>query len=210
MQKFVRALMIASLAAMVSPSDGTAQSGDGTVARASRAKPLPGDRIFVHILREPLMSDTVTVSERGDAAFPKLGVLPVSSWSIVQLSDTLRSRYAEYLRTPELEILVLRRVVVDGEIAKPNVYLVDVSATVSDVIARAGGFTPSANRNSIRLVRGDSTRRIRGGDLGRTMNYELQSGDQVIVGRRNWLTLNALPAVSTLAVMASVLIALRR
>lgn len=209
MLKLARVLAFAGLAGVGLPGRAAGQADGGAVARAANARPLPGDRIFLHILREPLLSDTVTVSERGEAAFPKLGVLPVTSWSIAQLNDTLRARYTEYLRTPELEVVVLRKVVVNGEVMKPDVYLVDVSATLSDAIARAGGFTPSANRNDIRVIREGTTRRVSGWERGSTADLDLRSGDEIVVGRRAWLVLNVLPAISTVALITSILIALR-
>ena len=35
------------------------------------------------------------------------------------------------------------------------------------------------------------------------------SGDEVVVGRRHWLAINALPAVSTLAVVGSLILAIQ-
>jgi len=210
-------LKLARVAALGSALVGCAKPGvygvqdqGQALARSVAAKPAPGDRIFVHILREPLLSDTVTVDERGDAAFPKLGTLGVGAMTVGQLSDTLKRRYSEYLRTPELEVVVLRRVIVHGEVAKPNVYLVPVSSTVADAIATAGGFTEAAKRNSIHLIRAGKRSAIPTWDQGLAGSTALLSGDELIVGRRNWLSLNILPAVSTIALIASVAIAARR
>lgn len=186
-----------------------AQDRTDAVTRAAQARPLPGDRIFVHILRERLLSDTVTVDDRGRAAFPKLGVIDVSSMSVAQLGDSLRTRYAEYLRTPELEIVVLRRVAVHGEVQRPGVYLVEVSTTLPDIIARAGGFTEAAKRSSIRLARDGEVRDLEWGSASLTA-AELHSGDQVVVGRRSWLSLNALSVVSSVALIGSIVVAATR
>ena len=186
-----------------------AQGQADALQRAAQAHPMPGDRIFLHILREPLLSDTVTVNERGDAAFPKLGTIRVGALSIAALNDSLRARYAEFLRTPELEIVVLRRVIVNGEVTKPNVYLVPLSSTVSDLIAMAGGFTEAAKRSRIHVVRGGERQQIEKWDGGTAVATELLSGDVLIVGRKNWLALNALSAVSTIVLLASIIIAAR-
>src|SRR6185437_126831 len=83
---------------------------------ASAAHPEPGDRLVVHVLGEPLLSDTVTVNERGQVPLAKIGVISVSPLSISEVEDTLRSRYASYLRTPAIEVMVLRRVTVGGQV----------------------------------------------------------------------------------------------
>ena len=170
----------------------------------------PGDRIALHFLRERELSESLTVNERGEAAFPKLGVIRVDSMTIAQLQDTLRARYAEYMRMPELEILVLRRVTVNGEVRIPNVYLVDGTSTVRDVIARAGGITDAGNRDGVEIVRGSRRIPVRGWDRGDGQQFDLESGDQITVSRKNWLTLNALPVVSTAVLVASFVIQITR
>lgn len=192
----------------------SAQDGSGGALspseRAAQAMPQPGDRIFVHFLRDRELSDTVTVNERGQAAFPKLGLLMVGDMTIAKLTDSLRVRYAEYLRTPELEIMVLRRVVVNGEVRAPNVYTVDIASTVADVIARAGGFTDAANRDKITLVRNGESNPVHGWDSGGAALLELQSGDEILVGRKNWFLLNVLPTISTAVIVASLIISVSR
>src|SRR5204862_36777 len=79
-----------------------------------------------------------------------------------QLQDTLRTRYSEFLRDPELEVAVLRRVVVNGEVKVPNVYLVDVSSTVRDVIAKAGGLTESGSASRVSIVRDGKRLSVKG------------------------------------------------
>ena len=189
----------------------TRASGQGSAAqRAAQTHLQAGDRIWVHFQREPTLSDTAIVNERGEAAFPKLGILPVGALTIAALEDTLRTRYAVYLRNPELQVLVLRRVVVNGEVRVPNVYMMDVSSTVADAIARAGGFTDNANRGRINLVRDGKADRVESWDRGGARALELQSGDEIVVGRRSWWVINALPALSTATIVASLIISVAR
>jgi protein involved in polysaccharide export with SLBB domain len=180
------------------------------VTRASASRLEPGDRIVVHVLREPLLSDTVMVSEKSEAAFAKLGVINVGAFSIGQLQDTLRAEYSKYLRNPAIEIVVLRRVAVNGEVKNPDVYLIDVSTTLRDVIARAGGITETGDRKKVDVVRGSNRVRIKGWEADQGSAGDLRSGDQVIVGRKSWWVLNALPAVSTTVVIASLLLTISR
>src|SRR5687767_6934388 len=99
-----------------------AQEGNDSAARRTAQTRLKvGDKILLHFLRERQLSESLTVSERGDAVFPKLGLLRVDRFTIGELQDTLRVRYGEYMRSPEFEVLVLRRVTVNGEVRIPNV-----------------------------------------------------------------------------------------
>jgi protein involved in polysaccharide export with SLBB domain len=97
-------------------------------------------------------------------------------------------------------------VVVNGEVRVPNVYMVDVASTVRDVIARAGGVTESGNRNNVVIIRGGERIKAKGWDGANAPITDVQSGDQIIVGRKNWLIMNALPVISTGVLVASFVI----
>jgi len=206
----VRLLLVtAFLVTAFVPGASAQESVEGAAKRVSAMRVRSGDQVALHFLREPQLSGAVTVNERGDADFPKLGTLRVDSMTIGQLQDTLRVRYSEYLRSPELEVLVLRRVVVNGEVRIPNVYMVDASSTVRDVIAKAGGVTENGNRNNVVVVRGSERIKAKGWDMGIGL-ADLESGDQVIVGRKNWLVINALPAISTAVLLGSFVFTIAR
>jgi protein involved in polysaccharide export with SLBB domain len=188
-----------------------AQDGVEDAARRTATSRLkPGDQIALHFLRDRDLSQTVTVNERGEAVFPKLGTLTVSQMSIAQLNDTLRARYVEFLRAPEFEISVLRRVAVNGEVKVPNVYLVDASTMLRDVIARAGGLTENGNRSKVSIVRGGKKIAVRNWDQEGGLFTTLESGDQVLVGRKSWLVINALPVIATAVSVTSLAIAIHR
>jgi polysaccharide export outer membrane protein len=187
-------------------SPASAQDGVETAAkRAAAAKVKPGDQVALHFLRDPSLSATVTVNERGEAAFPKLGLMSVSQMSIAELQDTLRSRYAEYLRSPELEVAVLRRIVVNGEVKLPNVFQADGATTLRDLIARAGGITENGSRGKVWVIRDGVQIPAKGWESDQGISTNLQSGDQILVGRKNWLVINLLPVVSTGVLVAGLI-----
>lgn len=183
---------------------------DKPLLRAAAAHAEPGDRLVVHIVGEPLLSDTVTVNDHGEVPLPKIGVLNVSSFTISQLQDTLYARYGQFLRTPAIEFVLLRRISVVGEVIRPNVYFVDIAASTREVLARAGGFTENANRSSVAVVRHGERIEIPNWQNDDSRASDLRSGDQLTVGRKNWLALNLLQVVSTAVVVVSLVISLRR
>jgi polysaccharide export outer membrane protein len=150
------------------------------------------------------------VNERGEAVFPKLGTLYVTRVTIGGLQDTLRSRYGEFLRSPELEVTVLRRVVVIGEVRMPNIYMVDVTSSLRDAVARAGGLLETGNKNNVSIIRDGRASRVKNWDRVNGPETDLQSGDQIVVGRKSWLTLNALPVISTSVIVIGLIQSLRR
>jgi len=208
---FLFGALIAALASPLAPAAAQAgvQAGSPAVP-ASRAHPEPGDRLAVRVLGEPMLSDTVTVNERGEVPLAKIGVISVSPLSIAEVEDTLRARYASYLRTPAIEVTVLRRVTVSGEVPRANVYFVDVETSLRELIARAGGLTPDANPGKVYLIRNGVRTKIPHWDSDDSRAADLRSGDQIIVGRRSWLMLNAIPAVSAAAVVMGLILSLRK
>ena len=192
---------------------GVALSGqDGVAAvatRAARAMLRPGDQIELQFRRDRELNSSIMVNERGEAIFPKLGAVQVSAISIGALKDTLLSRYSVYLREPEMDVTVLRRVTVNGEVKLPNVYMVDLTSSVRDAIARAGGLLETARKGSVVIIRGNERIKVPNWDRSQGPETDLASGDQIIVGRKNWLVLNALPVISTSVIVIGLIRSLR-
>lgn len=187
-----------------------AQTTSPAVQRAASSALRPGDRIELQFRRDRELNSSVSVNERGEAVFPKLGIIDLTDVTIGALQDTLRTRYADFLRAPELEVTVLRRVVVNGEVRAPNIYMLDVaSSTVRDAIARAGGLLETANKNKVFIVRGDRRERVKNWESNQGPEADLMSGDQIVVGRKSWLVLNALPVISTSVIVIGLIRSLR-
>jgi protein involved in polysaccharide export with SLBB domain len=191
------------LGTAVSPGWSHAQhaaQGASASARAAAARPEPGDRLVLKVWREPLLRDTALIDERGEVILPKIGSIDVTGHTIATLQDTIRARYARYLRDPGIDVQVLRRVAVNGEVRRPNVYHLDLTMTLRDVIAHAGGITDNGNHKSVWLVRNGVRSRVANWDNDDTVASDLKSGDQVVVGRRSWIHQNAI-SVATVGVM---------
>lgn len=176
----------------------------------SSARIQPGDRIALKVWREPALSDTLTVDQNGMVVLPRLGPLSLARQTVGSLQDSLRVRYAEFLRNPSIEVTVLRRVGVHGEVKEPTLYWVDVTMTLRDLIALAGGLTEIANINNVVIVRGPTTRKVRDWEASGPLASDLLSGDQIVVGRTSWLSRNLLAAASTVGVVASIVITVFR
>jgi polysaccharide export outer membrane protein len=77
---------------------------------------------------------------------------------VPELSGILTARYAEYLREPEVSVIVksiaLVKVFVGGEVAQPGEQdNAGTASTLSQAIARAGGLKPSADEGRLFLIR---------------------------------------------------------
>lgn len=184
-------------ASMVAPPYVAAQ-------RASEVAVGIGDRIRVRVWREPTMSDDFTVDDRGTVTLARVGAVPVAGRSIAAVRDTLLARYAVYLKNPSIDVTVFRRVGVQGEVRAPNLYYVDATKSVREVVTEAGGPTENANRDHVSVVRDGRTLAVGRWRDGGPSGVELRSGDQVVVARRSWFSINALAIVGTLGVIVPV------
>jgi polysaccharide export outer membrane protein len=203
-------LLVLALAAVVCRPLAAQSAALPAFSRVAASHPQPGDRIVIHVVGEPNLSDTMMINEQGDAPFARLGVLHVTDLSIAALEDTLRARYAKFLRTPAIELAVLRRISVEGQVMRPDVYFIDVATTLREVIVRAGGMTEAANRSDVSIIRNGERVHVPNWQSSESVTSDLKSGDQVVVGRKSWLALNLIGAISAAGVITSIILAISR
>jgi protein involved in polysaccharide export with SLBB domain len=165
-----------------------------------------GDQVLIRIWRDADLSGTYTVDHNGNIVLPRLGVVSVSGRPADELQRWLRQEFEQFVPHPSIEITLLRRVGVHGEVRKPDLYMVDLTTTLRELIAQAGGLTEQADPNGIVIVRDGEQIRVGRYEAAQFMTAELQSGDQIVIGRRNWLLLNPLAIVSTATAVASLLL----
>jgi polysaccharide export outer membrane protein len=164
---------------------------------------LPGDVVRVQIWREEDLSGEFQVDEQGEVVLPLLGRKQVSGISQDKLRDQLTAEYGQYLVNTAVNVTLLRRVNVLGEVRIPGQYTVDATNSVADVIARAQGITSDGNAEDIVLIRGGQ--RLRAGLAGTQSLQEagIRSGDQIIVGKRGWMSRNFNAMASVISILAN-------
>ena len=150
----------------------------------------PGDMIRVWVWREKDYSGDFPVDGRGTVTLPVLGEISVSGHTAEQLTDTLREAYRKYLNNPSIDVTVLRRVVVQGEVVKPGLYPADATISIGELIALAGGVTPNGNRSRIELFRNGQVLVSGLGPGAVLQRSPIQSGDVIVVPQKSWFSRN--------------------
>lgn len=179
----------------------TASSEDAAVT----ASLLPGDVIRVAIWREEDLSGEYTVDEDGSVTLPLLGRRQVVGVDPETLRAQLTDEFADFLVNVAVNVTLLRRVVVLGEVRVPGQYTLDATQSVADLIARAQGITPDGNANDIRLIRDGQSYRA---DLSGSESIQeagIRSGDQIVVGKRSWWARNFPSLVGVASLVANVI-----
>lgn len=164
----------------------------------------PGDLVRLKIWREPDMSGDYRLDEHGVAVFPKVGPVPASRLSTDSLKTLLLSNYDRYLQSPAIEVTFLRRINVLGQVKTPGLYDIDLTMTVADVVAMAGGLTPDGNAKKIELLRPGQGGSIDISSESRLADSPLRSGDRLRVPQRGWLSRNGTVVAAGITAVAIV------
>lgn len=168
----------------------------------------PGDAVKVRIWQEPDLSGEFMVDQNGIIVFPLLGERQIEGVSPEEVKSSLTADYREYLENPSVEVTVLRRIAILGEVRNPSLYMVDPTVTLTDALALAGGIAPTGNKNDIRLVR-DGQVLIQSMDANQVIGATvIQSGDQVIVGQQGWARRNITFITAGLGAATSIVVAM--
>jgi protein involved in polysaccharide export with SLBB domain len=199
----------AVVAAMVAPVGAGAQ-GVAQSAVAASPRLAIGDRVIVRVWPEIKLSDTVVVDERGEINLRHVGSIGVLAFDYDRLRDTLRARYATFLRSPVIDVIAFRRITVNGAVGKPDVYMIDQTSTIRDVIARAGGIAPNGDLHKVEILRGGERIAAKNWDKPDAVAEPLRSGDVILVGRRPWWVENLGTITGVAGLTASIAFTLLR
>jgi len=154
------------------------------------------DDVFeVKVIGESDLSNAYRIATDGTIDFPYVGRVELAGLRPGQVQQLLTRKLQDgYLVSPQVLVMVKewnsRRISVLGQVNKPGKVDYFPRMTIMDAIAAAGGFTPVAAQNSVKLrrdVRGhaeSSTFRV--GDIseGRAPNVILLPRDVLFVEER--------------------------
>jgi polysaccharide biosynthesis/export protein len=180
----------------------------GVAAQAPMGQPSAfraGDAVRVTVWQYPDLSGTFDVADDGTIVHPIYQSIHLVSMTEAQAEAAIRTLLQRYEVDPQFVVEPLYRITVTGEVRSPNMYTVTTQATVLQAIAQAGGPTPLARVDRVRLMRA-------GGEIvvdltdpsGAQQQTRLRSGDQLIVdGRSSFWSETVQPVLSALGSVAS-------
>jgi polysaccharide export outer membrane protein len=148
--------------------------------------------VDVVVQGQDTMSGQFDIRPGGQLVIPLLGSVQAAGRKPEQLAADIARKLHGLLAKPQVTVVIAvrppRTVTVLGEVRNPGSYDSPRELGVLDAIARAGGLTPFADRDGVFVIRrGNPPQRIRFrfDDLatadGRSLDFELQDGDAVIV-----------------------------
>ena len=151
------------------------------------------DVLYIHVWKEEALTRQVQVRADGKISLPLIDEVQTSGLTPVQLKEKLTDMLKKYLDNPTVSVTVVEanssKVFVTGEVKTPGAFGLRRKTTVLQAIILAGGFTESADKARVTIIRkeGDQNKRIIVSYnqivSGKTLdsNIYLRSGDTIIV-----------------------------
>jgi polysaccharide biosynthesis/export protein len=171
----------------------TAGTGSAT-ARADESYALqPGDLLTISVWKEPELSSDILVRPDGGITMPLAGEVAAAGHTVEDVRVAIDQRLRKFIPDPSVTVIVKQtlgnQIFVIGKVNRPGQYPVNRPVDVMQALSMAGGTTPFAAVNDIRVLRRSGGQQItmpfRYGDIehGRDLqqNILLQSGDTVVV-----------------------------
>jgi len=155
----------------------------------------PGDTFDLHIVGEDRIPTTYTVSPDGTVDFPYIRRQHVDGLEPQQLVDLVREKLIEgkILMDPSVMVNVReyksKYVNILGQVKAPGAFPLLPGFTLVQAISQAGGPTPTADPDNVRLTRTTNGKRrtlrisLRSITEGRSPDIPLQSGDVITVAQ---------------------------
>jgi len=202
---FLLALACTPLAA---PAPALGQAPGNGAGSGERALIRPGDVVRLVVWREESLTGEFPVNQFGTVVLPMLGEYDVTSETHRSFRERVIRDFEPRVVTSAIEVTVLKRVRVLGEVNEPGVYLLDPTMTVADAIAMAKGHTPLARDGRVELRRDGS---VVDADLRVETPVTaslIQSGDELLVPRRSWLDRNAAAVIGGASALVGLMVTL--
>ncbi len=153
----------------------------------------PGDVLQVVVWKETDLQSEVLIRPDGGISFALAGDMQAAGLTTDQLRAALETRVRKLIPDAVVTVSVKapngNQIFVIGKVNKPGDFPLLRPTDVMQALSLAGGTTPFANTNNIRVLHRDGSRqtsiRFRYGDVAKGRNLDqnvlLQSGDTVIV-----------------------------
>ncbi len=153
----------------------------------------PGDVLEVSVWKEEGMEREVLVLPDGTISFPLAGHIQAAGMSAQQVEKILADRLRKFFKDAAISVSVKsvtgNKIFVIGQVQRPGTFVAAQPIDVIQALSLAGGFTPFAAEDEIRILRREGGKQTAltfdyfDVEKGRNLksNILLKSGDVVIV-----------------------------
>ena len=195
-------------------SPALAQSVDRSVVTADRSGSTleVGDMVRITVWRRPELSGDFRIGADSVLRHPLYQQVRLAGLTLRAAQTSLETYLRQLEAAPQLVLEPIYRVAVGGEIRQPNLYSLPPETSIAQVVALAGGPTERGRLDRVRLIRGgrvtmlDMTSAAAG-----VTDMPIQSGDQIVIGRRRAVFRDVvLPVINVLGGAAALITVFRQ
>jgi len=115
------------------------------------------DVLLIAVWKDEQLTSEVVVRPDGKFSFPLVGDIEAEDRTVDDIRSELVKRLTKYIPTANVSVAVVKvlsyKVYVLGRVNKPGEYLVGHYTDVLQALSMAGGLTPFAAENDIKIVR---------------------------------------------------------
>lgn len=167
---------------------------NSTFAQADSGYKLsPEDVLVISVWKEDGLTQDVLIRPDGKLTFPLVGHLQAAGRTAEKIQVEITARLKKYIPKPVVTVSIKavsgNKIFVIGKVTKPGVYTVGRNIDVMQALTLAGGLTPFAAQNKIKIIRRGGGKqnvfKFRYSDVAGGHNLEqniiLKSGDTVVV-----------------------------
>ena len=153
----------------------------------------PEDVLKVAVWKDEHLTQETVIRPDGMITFPLIGDVVASGRTVEDVRNEIARRLVKFIPNPNVTVTVLKvlsyRIYVLGRVNKPGEYQVGHHTDVLQALSMAGGLTPYAAENDIKVIRrngmDEQVFSFRYGDAQKgkdlRQNILLQRGDLVMV-----------------------------
>jgi polysaccharide biosynthesis/export protein len=153
----------------------------------------PEDVLEISVWKEEGLKKEVLVRPDGGISFPLAGDMQAAGKTARQLQQEITQRLEKFIAGPVVSVAILKvagnKIYVIGRVNKPGEYIAGRYVDVLQVLSMAGGLTPFAAENGIKVLRKDNGKDLvfgfRYSDVKAGNNLDqnimLKGGDVVVV-----------------------------
>jgi polysaccharide export outer membrane protein len=171
-----------------------ARSGASTETAREQSYILgPEDVLMISVWKDEHLTKEAVVRPDGMISFPLVGDVKAADRTVEEVRADLTKQLSKFIPNPHVSVAVTKllsyRIYVLGRVNKPGEYMVGHNTDVLQALSLAGGVTPYAAENDIKIMRRERGEQrvfeFRYGDAknGKDLvqNILLQRGDVVMV-----------------------------
>lgn len=156
MKTSILGLGIMLLTGLSAPAFAGEPAGSEPVAVPYDYRAGAGDVLEITVWREESLTKEVLVRPDGGITFPLIGDLMAGGRSVEEIKTEVAQRLAAFITEPEVNVAVTtvnQKIYVLGRVNKPGEFVTPNRVDVMQALAMAGGLTPYADDDNIRIIR---------------------------------------------------------